>query len=389
MRGQEVWPLSPEEAAVLYANGFWITSTAIVSGSILQSGTLLPQPVVKMGGVSATVQFAGLVTPRRSSVQRRGAIQPRKRRPIDHGHLWQPDHASWNVSHDPELKAQTHGRDQESPKPWITRYPEVGPNRLSQQAQLARTALSTNNPAEFAPNGVLGNDAWGTSYREISHWQSANRSVVEEEPQQHGSRTDVFQACGFQREVTENQLFLHRSESAQNHRSGAPPPASKHRIAGNWCILSSLATGWLSALMQAGGSNKMKNKLRLLAVALAAGGTMFAQSRLSIGIGMGYGPGSYSPPAYSQRWRAPVNNYRTAPPYVDQRDDNAYREYDRDDRGRELDRGYDNQYQSRGSERVDSRSNARFDSRSSAHVDNRGSDRSDNRSRAYSNDFRR
>ena len=48
---------------MLYANGFGTTSTAIVSGSILQSGTLLPQPVVKIGGVNATVRFAGLVAP--------------------------------------------------------------------------------------------------------------------------------------------------------------------------------------------------------------------------------------------------------------------------------------------------------------------------------------
>lgn len=134
----------------------------------------------------------------------------------------------------------------------------------------------------------------------------------------------------------------------------------------------------------------MRNKLRLLAVALVAGGTMFAQSRLSIGIGVGgYGPGSYPPPAYTQRWQAPVNNYRTAPPYVDERDYNAYRDYDRDDRGREVDRGYDNQYQSRGGEHADGRRNARVDSRTSAHVDNHGSDRTDNRSRAYSRDFRR
>lgn len=58
-----MWPLSPGEVAVLYTDGFGTTSTAIVSGSILQPGTLLPQPVVKIGGVNATVQFAGLVAP--------------------------------------------------------------------------------------------------------------------------------------------------------------------------------------------------------------------------------------------------------------------------------------------------------------------------------------
>src|SRR3954470_22319814 len=103
----------------------------------------------------------------------------------------------------------------------------------------------------------------------------------------------------------------------------------------------------------------MKTKSKLLAVALIAGGTMFAQSRLSIGIGVGgYGPGSYPPPAYAQQyqppcpgpgyswgnvfwtpqggrnvwtagfWRAPVN-YR-APRYVEPRRDIAYRGNDRD-----------------------------------------------------------
>ena len=44
----------------------------------------------------------------------------------------------------------------------------------------------------------------------------------------------------------------------------------------------------------------MKNKLKFLAVALIAGGTMFAQPRISVGIGVGgYGPGYYAPPAYT------------------------------------------------------------------------------------------
>jgi hypothetical protein len=126
----------------------------------------------------------------------------------------------------------------------------------------------------------------------------------------------------------------------------------------------------------------MRNKLRLLAVALVAGGTMFAQSRLSIGVRIGgYGPGSYRPPAYTQQRHDSVNNYRTPPRYVNQRDDNAYRHYDRGDRGRELDRGYGDKYQSCGNEHAESRSSARFDSRTSRQVD-KGD-------RAYSNDFRR
>ena len=56
-------PAKPGETIVLYANGFGQTSTPVISGSILQSGTLSPQPVIKIGGTTATVQFAGLVSP--------------------------------------------------------------------------------------------------------------------------------------------------------------------------------------------------------------------------------------------------------------------------------------------------------------------------------------
>jgi uncharacterized protein (TIGR03437 family) len=56
-------PAKPNETMVLYANGFGPTSTPVVSGSILQSGALSPLPVVKIGGMSAIVQFAGLVAP--------------------------------------------------------------------------------------------------------------------------------------------------------------------------------------------------------------------------------------------------------------------------------------------------------------------------------------
>jgi len=53
----------PGETVVLYANGFGPTSRPVVSGSILQSGALSPLPVIKIGGATATVQFAGLVAP--------------------------------------------------------------------------------------------------------------------------------------------------------------------------------------------------------------------------------------------------------------------------------------------------------------------------------------
>jgi uncharacterized protein (TIGR03437 family) len=56
-------PAKPGETVVLYANGFGQTSAPVVSGSIVQAGSLSPQPVIKIGGITATVQFAGLVSP--------------------------------------------------------------------------------------------------------------------------------------------------------------------------------------------------------------------------------------------------------------------------------------------------------------------------------------
>jgi uncharacterized protein (TIGR03437 family) len=48
---------------MIYANGFGTTSVPVTSGLITQSGTLSPLPVIQIGGVRATVQFAGLVFP--------------------------------------------------------------------------------------------------------------------------------------------------------------------------------------------------------------------------------------------------------------------------------------------------------------------------------------
>lgn len=48
---------------MLYANGFGQTSVSVVSGAETQSGTLSPLPVIRIGGIAATVSFAGLVAP--------------------------------------------------------------------------------------------------------------------------------------------------------------------------------------------------------------------------------------------------------------------------------------------------------------------------------------
>jgi uncharacterized protein (TIGR03437 family) len=56
-------PAVPGEVVVLYANGFGPVSPPVVAGSNAQSGSLSALPVVQIGGVQASVQFAGLVSP--------------------------------------------------------------------------------------------------------------------------------------------------------------------------------------------------------------------------------------------------------------------------------------------------------------------------------------
>ena len=56
-------PAAPGETILLFANGFGPTSVPIVSGSETQSGTLSPLPVVTIGGIQASVGFAGLIFP--------------------------------------------------------------------------------------------------------------------------------------------------------------------------------------------------------------------------------------------------------------------------------------------------------------------------------------
>jgi len=53
----------PGETVVIYTNGFGDTSMPVVAGSETQAGQLSPLPVVQIGGVNATVGFAGLVAP--------------------------------------------------------------------------------------------------------------------------------------------------------------------------------------------------------------------------------------------------------------------------------------------------------------------------------------
>jgi uncharacterized protein (TIGR03437 family) len=56
-------PARPGEVVVMYGNGFGPTSAPITSGSPVQSGVLAAMPVIQIGGITSTVQFAGLVAP--------------------------------------------------------------------------------------------------------------------------------------------------------------------------------------------------------------------------------------------------------------------------------------------------------------------------------------
>lgn len=56
-------PAKAGEVVAIYANGFGPTNMPVVSGSVTQSGTLSPLPAVKIGGLTADVQYAGLVEP--------------------------------------------------------------------------------------------------------------------------------------------------------------------------------------------------------------------------------------------------------------------------------------------------------------------------------------
>ncbi len=56
-------PAKPGETVVLYAAGFGQASTPVTNGSPAQSGSLPALPPVTVGGVSAVVQFAGIISP--------------------------------------------------------------------------------------------------------------------------------------------------------------------------------------------------------------------------------------------------------------------------------------------------------------------------------------
>jgi uncharacterized protein (TIGR03437 family) len=61
--GYTFTPARPGETLLLYAFGFGLPTTSLVNGLSLQSGRLPVLPVVQIGGLPATVSFAGVIGP--------------------------------------------------------------------------------------------------------------------------------------------------------------------------------------------------------------------------------------------------------------------------------------------------------------------------------------
>jgi uncharacterized protein (TIGR03437 family) len=56
-------PAKPNETVVLYGVGFGLPPGGVTNGSSSQSGALSPTPACQIGGTTATVAFAGLISP--------------------------------------------------------------------------------------------------------------------------------------------------------------------------------------------------------------------------------------------------------------------------------------------------------------------------------------
>jgi uncharacterized protein (TIGR03437 family) len=61
--GYSFTPAQPGETIAIYAIGFGLPTTTLVEGSATQSGELPALPIVQIGASSATVEFAGVISP--------------------------------------------------------------------------------------------------------------------------------------------------------------------------------------------------------------------------------------------------------------------------------------------------------------------------------------
>jgi uncharacterized protein (TIGR03437 family) len=62
--GYTFTPAKPGETILLFGDGFGLPVSTLTAGSAVQTGALPnPWPQVTIGGTTATVQFAGLISP--------------------------------------------------------------------------------------------------------------------------------------------------------------------------------------------------------------------------------------------------------------------------------------------------------------------------------------
>ncbi len=61
--GYPFQPAQPGETIVLYGAGFGLTNPPLTNGSSKQTGTLPSPPSIQIGGIAATVNFAGVISP--------------------------------------------------------------------------------------------------------------------------------------------------------------------------------------------------------------------------------------------------------------------------------------------------------------------------------------
>ena len=88
--GYPFTPAAPGETIVLYATGFGLPAANLTEGSATQFGPLRSLPAVRIGALSAEVQFAGVVEPGFVSVECRGSDHGGQRRYPRYGNLCRP-----------------------------------------------------------------------------------------------------------------------------------------------------------------------------------------------------------------------------------------------------------------------------------------------------------
>ena len=158
---------------VIYANGFGSTNVPVQSGSITQSGTLSPLPVIKIGGVTATRAICG---PRRAggiSVQRGDSFVAHQWRSTRHGGLQRSIHAVRHVDHDPQVTVMKRARLQRVR--WG--YSEVADTMDSwSEPELLRTALRVCRYHQHQAQNTGRRNRTGRAVSEVAGWNLRHRT---------------------------------------------------------------------------------------------------------------------------------------------------------------------------------------------------------------------